>query len=363
MLHWLKKTINKSLFGINILMSFLLLMVYFAAIVPPSSVYFFAILALAYPFFLGINISFAIWWLYRRKRYFYLSLGTIILGYSHLGNFISIHFPTPPTVDTLHIMSYNVRYFNASFYKKGNPKLAEEQQKILTIIAAQTLDIFCGQEFSGKSQAYNQTAKEVLAQKLKLKYSYQAGGSSLAIYSKYPIIKTGAIQFDNTYNGAIFADIQLQNKKIRVYNFHLQSIRLGNDEAEVLNQQNITTLAENDTQEKYKRINGKLKNAFLLREEQVQFIAQHISESPYPVVVCGDLNDTPSSYAYHCLVQNLQDAFANKGFGFGSTYAGKLPFLRIDYTFVSPLINLQSFQVLPQTFSDHYPIYTQVAFF
>lgn len=365
MFDWLKRTINKSLFSINILFSVLLLLSYLAAYVPPSTFYYLAILALGYPYLLIINTLFAAWWLYRRKRYFYLSLVSILVGYSYFLNFFAFNFIDAHAADeqVLKVMSFNVHYFDAPFYtKKQTTELDKAHQDILQIIEEQGVDIFCGQEFSGKTVAYNQKADKELARRMGLKYSYKAGGSSLAIYSKFPFIKKGAIAFKGTYNGAIFADVQVEDEIIRVYCFHLQSIRLSGDEKQVLKQENITTINQNETQEKYKKINGKLKNAFLLREQQVEFIHDHIKNSPHPVIVCGDMNDTPSSYAYNCLSNGLKDAFSVKGAGWGSTYAGNIPFLRIDYTFVSPDLALQAFQVLHHTTSDHYPIYTQIRY-
>lgn len=362
MYHWLKRTINKSLFGINCLFSGLLLLSYLAAFVPPSSFYYLALLALGYPFLLFSNILFAAWWLYRRKRYFYVSIASILIGYAHFSCFFGFHFgDSTATASSLKIMSYNVRYFDAPFHqKKQTAELDKAHLDIMNIIAKEEAAIFCGQEFSGKTDIYNQRTKLIFEQKLGMPYSYTAGGSSLAIYSKYPIVHQGAIRFEQTHNGAIFADIKTDKKTYRVYCFHLQSIRLSGAEKEAFQQQNITTLNKDSTQQKYKEISGKLKNAFVLREQQVKFMQQHIQESPHPVIVCGDMNDTPTSYAYHHLSQNLNDAFLQQEWGWGSTYAGSLPFLRIDYTFVSPEVTLQHFEVIRTTTSDHYPICTQI---
>lgn len=362
MFRWIKKTFTKLLFGANILVSLLLLLSYLAVWVPPSSFYWFAILANGYPFLLLANLLFAILWLYRRKRYFYLSLCTILLGSNHLFNLVGFNWETPSvSTDAVRIMSYNVRYFNATAIS-NKKQLKQAQEKILRTIEAQALDIFCGQEFSGKTQAYNKTATQFLESTLGLKYHFKGGGSSLAIFSKYPILKKGTIDFPNSYNGAIYVDIKYNSQTIRVYCFHLQSIGLGSDEHEIFDEENLSSLGKNATQKKYQRINNKLKEAFLQREEQANFIAQHIRKSPHPVLVCGDMNDTPSSYAYGQLSQNLNDAFREKGNGLGSTYAGLIPFLRIDYIFTNPKNTIEKFEVINNSSSDHYPIYAYIKF-
>lgn len=362
MFRWLKNTFTKLLFGLNILISLLLLCSYLAIWIPPSKFYWFALLANGYPFLLLVNLLFAFLWLYRRKRYFYLSLVVMLLGGAHLFNLVGFNwFGNAPSSESLQVMSYNVRYFNATALS-NKKELEQAQEKILQTIEAQTIDIFCGQEFSGKTAIYNQNASQFLKNKMGLKHQFQGGGSSLSIFSKYPILKKGTIDFPNSYNGAIYADLKYKNSTIRVYCFHLQSIGLGSDEHEIFDEENLSTLAQNATQKKYQRINSKLKEAFLQREEQANFIAQHIRNSPHPVLVCGDMNDTPSSYAYGQLSQNLTDAFREKGSGLGSTYAGLLPFLRIDYIFTSPGNQVETFEVLSNSTSDHYPIYAHIRF-
>ena len=66
-------------------------------------------------------------------------------------------------------------------------------------------------------------------------------------------------------------------------------------------------------------ISDKLNRAFSLRSKQAEAIAQHIENSPYPVIVCGDFNDTPVSYTYRMMKTGLKDAFRQSGFGFGGT--------------------------------------------
>ena len=72
--------------------------------------------------------------------------------------------------------------------------------------------------------------------------------------------------------------------------------------------------------------------------------------------MCGDFNDTPSSYTYTTISKNLKDAFVETGTGFGRTYVGKFPSYRIDYILYQGELNAYDFQTLPDELSDHYPI-------
>jgi len=105
----------------------------------------------------------------------------------------------------------------------------------------------------------------------------------------------------------------------------------------------------------FKLIN-KIRKAYPVRAVQAELIAEHAKASPYPVILCGDFNDTPLSYCYNQFSANLIDAFRNTSFGLGTTYAGNIPAGRIDYIFHSPEIGSKEFNIQGEQLSDHYAI-------
>ncbi|MEM8906288.1 MAG: endonuclease/exonuclease/phosphatase family protein, partial [Bacteroidota bacterium] len=92
------------------------------------------------------------------------------------------------------------------------------------------------------------------------------------------------------------------------------------------------------------------------RAQQAHLVAEHVRNSPYPVMICGDFNETPLSYVYRILSAPLQDAFKQKGSGLGTTYAGKIPALRIDYILADRRLKILDHQILYKSYSDHYPV-------
>jgi endonuclease/exonuclease/phosphatase (EEP) superfamily protein YafD len=104
------------------------------------------------------------------------------------------------------------------------------------------------------------------------------------------------------------------------------------------------------------RILKRLRRGFRLRVDEVQRIAAHMRQSPYPVIYGGDMNDVPMSFGYARLRDLLDDAFVESGRGTGGTYIGDLPSLRIDHLMYGPELEVWGFHTLPEDLSDHHAI-------
>ena len=100
-----------------------------------------------------------------------------------------------------------------------------------------------------------------------------------------------------------------------------------------------------------------MKKAFVIRANQVDILKRNIDHSPYPVIICGDFNDTPASYTYHEMTAGFHDSFCKAGTGFlGSTYAGNFPSFRIDYILYDDAFTASNYSKNSINFSDHYPV-------
>jgi endonuclease/exonuclease/phosphatase (EEP) superfamily protein YafD len=95
--------------------------------------------------------------------------------------------------------------------------------------------------------------------------------------------------------------------------------------------------------------------------KQAQFIKAAISKSPYPSIIGGDFNSVPSSYVYHTVKGNKQDAFIEKGFGLGHTYYGLSKTLRIDYVLADDAFKVLQVATPTMYLSDHFPIITDIS--
>ena len=178
------------------------------------------------------------------------------------------------------------------------------------------------------------------------------------ILSEFPIIDAGEIPFGTRTNSCVWADIQTKDHIIRVYNIHLKSNRVSTKTEEILNKGGIQ---EKETWDDIQGVLGNIRYASKIRVEQAQKVKSHMQQCPYPYVLCGDFNETPQSFVYRMLSKNLQDTFQKKGAGIGSTYAGSIPALRIDFILASSDFKVLDCDILKKAYSDHYPVMTTLA--
>jgi endonuclease/exonuclease/phosphatase family metal-dependent hydrolase len=233
--------------------------------------------------------------------------------------------------------------------------------KIIDFLKKETPEIICLQEFytKYKGKISEQSINRRLGDSIYLHISYtvrkpKVSNFGIATFTKYPIVHKGEIVFKNSFNQCIFTDIRIFDDTVRIYNVHLQSYRFLKQDYKTIDS---LRFRYSDRQMKgLKGIYSRVKTTFQKRAIQADTIALHIKNSPHPVIVCGDFNDSPISYAYQKMSQGLKDAFIESGSGIGNTYFWKFPFYRIDYVLYDK--NFKAFHYIsPKTnFSDHYPV-------
>jgi endonuclease/exonuclease/phosphatase family metal-dependent hydrolase len=180
--------------------------------------------------------------------------------------------------------------------------------------------------------------------------------SGLVIFSKYKAVNKGKLKISGSRTFGIYTDLLIDGDTIRIFNIHLASIRLQDSDIDFVLNPDFNNKQE--LKQHSSSIYGKLNKAFRLRELQMKHIISEVKKSPYAVILSGDFNDTPSSYVYHQLNKVLTDGFVEKGNRLSRTYAGELPYLRIDYTFASSQFAFKCYHRVIQYYSDHFPVIT-----
>ncbi len=355
-----KNYIFRYLLYLNYITVIFLGLSYLSVFISPLKFWGISLIGMAYPFIFLVNLLFVIFWLIMWCKYFRISAIAILLGFTLPGKFIQLNFNKNHDMDaqSISILSFNVHNF--SHHSKTGSFNKEIQENIFNFIETQDADIVCMQEFS-------YTGENIYASHAQLKQRLGADNYffesyfnpkknrviGLATFSKLPIINSGIFDLEETRKFATFIDIIYKTDTVRVYNIHLESISLNYADYSF-----VTGISANDSVAKpnTSKLLGKLKKALVSRTKQVLILKDHISNSPYSVIVCGDFNELPNSYNYKKLSKNLNDAFVESGNGIAKTFNGNFPAFRIDYILFDPIFTSLDYNEINSNLSDHYPI-------
>ena len=224
-----------------------------------------------------------------------------------------------------------------------------ESNEVLRYLMSQDVDVVCLQEVDVYKDAKYLTLPDV-KKTLSKKYPYsyidfaiynQRHQYGTMVWSKYPLINKQSIHYESRGNLSNRCDMVVGKDTIRLFNNHLESYSFTSEDMDDMD-----------------KIEAKWRRAIPLRNEQARIVRAEIDASPYPVIVVGDFNSVPLSYAYWCLSMGLHDAWwsTHSWWEWGSTYEYKGIGLRIDYILCSdPLVPL-SCSVQQTTGSDHKPV-------
>lgn len=329
--------LGKLIYGLNTVVASLLLVSFVLPYLPPKTFPTLALLSLGVSPLLLINILFALYWLIRLKKQFLISFVVLLIAYFHFNPFFefSSEGDASKYENTLSVLSYNVRLFNA--YEK-NTSEEDVTLEFADLLKKENPDIVCIQEF------YTDYTTDMS------NYPYQfihfkEPGNKLghAIFSKYPLVNKGGFNFKNSFNNTIFADVIVGGDTLRLYNLHLQSLGIL---------PSVNFIQKEGTEHIKKRIS----ETFVEQEVQIAEILKHKAKTQFPVILAGDFNNTSFSYAYRELKRNMKDAFLERGNGIGTTYSFVSYPMRIDYILTSKTFDVLRFENIKQTFSDHYPV-------
>ncbi len=352
----MKKVIYKVLLVVNAIFALFLLLSYLAVHVNPEDFALPALFGLAYPYLLLINLIIVIIWAMLLRFEAIISVVIIAIGFTHFSNYIKLAKPSGDKTNTFKVMSYNVRLFNYFESKKS----VSSESKVVEFLSSQKPDILCLQEFyvMGNPTDKENSIKKALGGKYYSHMKVIGSGKNryygIVTYSKYPIIKKGEIIHPGSSSLSIYTDVLISKDTFRIYNNHLQSFRLKKMERSFIEE--LTLPNDKETLAEVKSLGVSLKKGFVKRALQSQVVKAHINRSPFPVIVVGDFNDTPVSYAYRKIRKGLNDSFVSSGYGAGFTYKGNYPPNRIDYILYDKALTSTSFEIKKVKYSDHYPI-------
>lgn len=344
---------------LNIVAALLLLASSLAGVIPPSKALVFSLLSYAFIPLLIVNIVFIVVWLLLGDWLFLISLAVIVARWSLIPLFYQVssgHTTRQAGAPVVKVMTFNAHHF---YGRRLHPTLDNLSQVdsnatlFLHLVEQESPDVLCLEEYL----AY--TGKVHISDSLQaMGYTYHAAAtpqsnySTTICWSRYPLANT--VYIDSVIK--MQTDLIVADDTLRLICLHLHSYRLDSTDLHELNRIQHGAVSPDSARGTL----SKFKTAILGHEAEWHLLQPFITQSPYPVIVAGDFNDTPASYLYHQLRHLLDDSFVDCGKGFGTTYHGLFPNFRIDYILHSPQLQTLSYRRINTDISDHYPLIVEL---
>ena len=366
---------KKLLIAINCVIALLYLLGCYGSFIYTSQFWMVGLCTLAVVYLFLLLVLFFIFWLLARSKWALLFIVLVAASWKPIQKLVPFRmgeaFVQQKKEGQLRIMSWNVAQFDIMTYKKDH----STHDNMIKLVNEFEPDIACFQEMvAGDSvvelnNAYYRRFSFYALEDFEFSmhftneyYTYNWKENYLnqqhfgiVIFSKYPIINRKDVAlFPYDYNSIFqYVDIVKGEDTLRIFNIHLQSLKFTPNNLAYIDNPSFES---REALKNSRNILSKMKRGFLRREQQANKIAAEIKKSPYPVIVCGDFNDVPNSYAYATIGKGLQNAFEKKGAGLGRTFSGIAPTLRIDNIFAAPAFRVEQMTRVAKKLSDHFPI-------
>lgn len=329
--------------------------------------WYLSIIGLGFPVLFFLLLFSFVFWLIMRSWIAIACIVVMLAGFQQIratfGFNLPEHFELKKDAGALRVFQWNVHNWNMIRFENERNFDMNSWPKMMDVIRKYNADVLCLEEFYESEDRKKYPSTIAILKEMGYKYFYFLNNglldnvyyAGIAIFSKYPIKESGEVRVaDKTNTDPLaYADIDINGKRIRVVAIHLQSVEFGKQQY-----QNISKLrkAQKPDAGEGRTIISKLKKGFRHRYSQAVSVNRQIEESPFPVLVCGDFNDVPTSGTYYTITKNLQDAFLKKGTFIGRTFRFISPTLRIDYILPGKNFEVLRFKRIQVPYSDHFPL-------
>jgi len=354
MIKQLKKFTVNLIAGANVATVLVMLLTGFADRLNPASFQLLSCLGMVFPLMLLVNLLFLLLWIIIQWRKVWIPIAGFVLAYFPITVYLPLHRSQEVPEGAIKLMSYNVCAYG------GNYKYKEGFDTVYNYIRREQPDIVCLQEDVDTWRRYVMQRWEKL-------YPYNdtivftnrsASMNGVGIHTRFPIIRRERIPYESKGNGSVAYFLDVDGDTLLVINNHLESTHLSADDRSRYKDMLRGKMERDTVKAESKVLWEKLGQAAAIRAPQAEAVSRYIQEhSQYPVIVCGDFNDSPLSYARRTVCQGLTDCFVETGNGLGLSYNQKGFFFRIDHVMCSDELVPYNCRIDNEMdASDHYPV-------
>lgn len=357
----MKKFLVNTLIAINVLIILGMLITGFADLLDPRSWHILSTAGYAFPAFLLANLLMLAIWLSVSKKHITIPILGLIICYVPVTQYCPVHISGDAPIGSLKVMTYNtwgLGSHNINENLEDGRSITDYRREMLQFIASQDCDIVCLQEPDVTGDVLHDVDSIIKPVMQYRDTCRSSNNSSVLIFSKHPILRHEPIRYKSKGNLSAAFFLSVNGKELIVINNHLETNSFSEEEKEHFNDVVKGDAEDGSMKNESKFILRKLAKAAEKRAPQADAVASYISlHKGRSMIVCGDFNDIPISYARRTIAKGLTDCYVSTAFGSGFSYHKNTMYVRIDNVMCSDNIEPSGFHVDKTcALSDHYPI-------
>lgn len=313
------------------------------------------------PLWLTSGFLEALWFVFSRCLWMKITgAAALVITLPALLTVSPVSFPAKadPGQPTFTVMSYNAHYCEDA----DTTREPEGYSRTLHTVLASGADIVAMQEMYWNWDEMRPGRRARLqADSIRARYPYIVSDRhvNIILFSRFPVKEVSHTK-RNAMNYFAYQQYVLlvEGRELNLVNVHLPSYLLSRGELATMqamrrvSRSTLTAAADSSA-----GIYAKLRAAFEVRARAAEDLAAVTRPLPSPLIVCGDFNDVPLSYAWRTLRRaGLEDAYAACATGPTYTYNQHHMLFHIDQMLYRGALRPVAFSVGSVPSSDHYPI-------
>ncbi len=352
----MRRILRITLLAVNILAAVTLLVSAYGGHVNPLTTTLPGMMLMVFPGLLLLAllllVADLIWW----RRLAFVQGFAILLSAPAIWNLCPLNFfsnSAGPNERELKVMTYNVYYF----IDESGPLPGDTLQRSLSAIIRENPDIVMLQESRGGDPSawgdYRAQSDTITS-----RYPYRVENNSMAIWSKYPFDTIGVRQYPDPSSLFLVADVDVDGYPLTVYNVHLQSLSLSDNDKVMYYNFTRGNLASSGTDATPTSLVRKLSAAMKKRAVQAELLRSQIdSLARKNILVAGDFNDIADCWAQRTIMGgDLASTFSAVGFGPTISYNAFHFYFNIDHILYGGNLRPLRIHRGRERSSDHYSV-------
>lgn len=326
-----------------------------------------AIGVLFFPYLAIATLAVSALWIFNRRFFIgCIGIGVLLACGPTFSEALPFRFGATPSnpSNTFRMVTFNCLHMNDTQVKEGEE--LPESNRSLEFLINSDADFICLQEMYSFTSYEIPRKYQSQIDRLLAIYPYYStdGGREIEFLSKYPFrqdeVKLGD---DIKYGSCAAYRLQIDGHQLTVINVHLPSYLLSEEERKIITEAGSQDGMKKSLREFEGTIFDKMKKAFMQRAKVSKAIAEYADRQEGNVVICGDFNDVPGSWAYRNFTKfGFEDAYALTSFGHMITYNEHMMWFHIDQILYRGLLVPLYVRKERMNASDHYPLVAEFEF-